>query len=136
MPNELFRAAGSRLRGLRVLIVEDSWVIGRSQQVLLEKVGMVVVGPVATATAAECLALEHAPQLAVVNVKLQDGMAFGLIDSLRDLGVLVVVISGFAPFSTPTLKADAVLQKHCSGQALLATLCRVLAGNPTRPAPV
>jgi DNA-binding response OmpR family regulator len=120
---------------LRVLIVEDSWVIGGTVQALLEKVGMVTVGPVATATAAERLVLERAPQVAVVDVKLQDGMAFGLIDRLRDLGVLVVVISGFAPFSA-AISADATLQKPCSGPELLATLRSVVAGKPTRLVPV
>jgi DNA-binding response OmpR family regulator len=121
---------------LRVLIVEDSWVIGRAVQALLDKVGMVTVGPVATATAAERLVLERAPQVAVVDVKLQDGMAFGLIDRLRDLGVLVVVISGFPSFFSPAVSADATLHKPCSGPKLLTTLCAVVAGNPTRLAPV
>jgi DNA-binding response OmpR family regulator len=131
MPNEM-----ARLRGLRVLIAEDSWVIGKALQTLLEEVGMVIVGPVATATTAERLAHERAPQVAIVDVKLQDGMAFGLIDRLRDLGVRVVVISGFAPSSAPTVKADAILPKPCSGPELLTALCDILAGNFTQPAPV
>src|SRR5262249_19223400 len=113
---------------------EDSWVIGRALQALLEEVGMVIVGPVATTTAAKCLALKRVPQLAVVNVKLQDGMAYGLIDNLHDLGVLVVVISGFVSFSTLPVRADAFLMKPCSGPDLLTTLCGVLARSPTRPA--
>jgi DNA-binding response OmpR family regulator len=136
MPKETFRVARSRLRGLRVLIVEDSWVISKALQALLEEVGVVIVGPVATAIAAERLTLERAPQVAVVDLKLQDGMAFGLIDRLHKLGVRVVVISGFAPFSTSPVRANAVLQKPCSGPELLATLCDILAGNSSLPAPI
>jgi DNA-binding NarL/FixJ family response regulator len=111
-------------------------MLGQALQILLEKVRMVTVGPVATALAAEHLALERAPQVALVDIKLQDGMAYGLIDRLHDLGVRVVVVSGFAPFSTSPVGANAVLQKPCSGPELLAALCDVLAGNSSRPLPV
>jgi DNA-binding response OmpR family regulator len=130
MVDESFSAAASRLRGLRVLIVEDSWFIAKALQSLLEEVGMVIAGAAASATDAERLACEHAPKLAVVDVKLQDGMAFGLIDRLHDLGVQVVVVSGFATFSTPLVKAAAILQKPFSGEELLAALC---ATPPIRP---
>jgi hypothetical protein len=103
-------------------------VIGQTVQALLEKVGMVIDGPVATAIAAQRLA--RAPQVSVVEVKLKDGMAYGLIDRLHDLGVRVVVFTGFAPFSTQPVRADAILQKPCGGQELLTTLCGVLAGTP------
>jgi DNA-binding response OmpR family regulator len=128
MPSELFE----HLRGLGVLIVEDSWAISRALRVLLAEVGMVIVGPVATAADAERLALERAPRVAVVDLQLRDGMAFGLIDRLRVLGVRVVVVSGFAPSLTPPVRADAILQKPCSDLELLATLRGVLAGDPSR----
>ena len=79
----------------------------------------------ATTADAERLASEGAAKLAVVDVKLQDGMAFDLIDHLHDLGVSVVVVSGFSNFSTPLGKAAAVLQKPFAGQELLGALARV-----------
>jgi len=130
MVDDSFSAAASRLRGLRVLIVEDSWFIAKALQSLLEEVGMVIAGAAATTTDAERLACERAPKLAVVDVKLQDGMAFDLIDRLHDLGVQVIVVSGFATFSTPPIKAAAILQKPFSGDELLAALCGVPGRNP------
>lgn len=62
-------AAASRLRGLRVLIIEDSWYIAKAVQSLLEEVEMVIAGATATATDAERLARER-PKVAVVDVKL------------------------------------------------------------------
>jgi DNA-binding response OmpR family regulator len=135
MANEVLRAARSHLRGLRVLIVEDNWVIGKALQALLDEVGMVVTGPVPAAATAERLARKHTPQLAVVDAKLQDGMAFGLIDRLHDLNIRAVVLSGLAPLWIPPVKADAVLQKPCSDLELLTTLCEVLAENPSRAEP-
>ena len=41
-------AAQSALRGVRVLLVEDSWQVADALSLLLEKTGMIVAGPVAT----------------------------------------------------------------------------------------
>ena len=68
----------------------------------------------------------RAPKVAVVDVKLRDGMAFGLIDLLHDLGVRVVVVSGFAAFSTLLGNVAEILQKSFSGNERLATLCTVV----------
>jgi DNA-binding NtrC family response regulator len=117
-------ATAKRLCGVSVLIVEDSWHIAAAVQSLLEDAGMVIAGAAATTTDAKRLASEGTARLAVVDVKLQDGMAFDLIDHLHDLGVSVVVISGFSTFSTPLGKAAAVLQKPFAGQELLGALAR------------
>jgi DNA-binding response OmpR family regulator len=126
MLDEPFIVAVSRLRGLRVLIVEDSWYIAKAVESVLEDVGMVIAGAAATASVAERFARERAPKVAVVDVKLRDGMAFGLIDRLHDLGVHVVVVSGFAAFSTPPGRVAAILQKPFSGDELLTALCTVV----------
>ena len=121
-----FSTASLCLRGVRVLLVEDSWTIVNALECLLEDVGMVIAGVAATAADAERLASEHSPQLAVVDLKLRGSMAFGLIDSLHERGVPVVVVSGFATFSTP-VRAAAILQKPFSGGELLAALCAIIA---------
>src|SRR5215468_271746 len=58
-------------------------------------------GAAATARDAERFAHEHGPKVAVVDIKLRDGMAYGLIDRLYHLGVPVVVVTGFGTFSMP-----------------------------------
>jgi ActR/RegA family two-component response regulator len=127
-----FSATAARLRGLRVLIAEDSWLIAKAVQRSLEDVGIVIEGVVADAIDADALACERAPELAVVDIKLRDGMAFGLIDHLHDLGIRVVVISGFSTFSPPITKASAVLQKPFGGDELVAALCDALSGRRQR----
>jgi DNA-binding response OmpR family regulator len=71
---------------------------------------MVIAGAAATMTEAERLAGQVAPKVAVVDIMLRDGMAFDLIDRLHDLGVPVVVVSGFATFPTPLGRTAGILQ--------------------------
>jgi DNA-binding response OmpR family regulator len=127
-----FSATAARLRGLRVLIAEDSWPIAKAVQSFLEDVGIVIEGVVADAIDADTLACERAPELAVIDLKLRDGMAFNLIDRLHDLGIRVVVISGFSTFSSPITKASAVLHKPFGGDELVAALCDALSGRRQR----
>jgi hypothetical protein len=48
------------LKGLRALVVEDTWHVGKALQKLLEDLGVEVAGPVATVTEAERLIAECA----------------------------------------------------------------------------
>ena len=68
----------SDLRGMRVLLVEDSWQVADALKLLLEKAGMIVSGPVASANEAQSLVAEHSPTLAVVDVNLKGEMAYAL----------------------------------------------------------
>ena len=58
------------LRGLEILLVEDSWVVGEAMKGLLELLGANVVGPAATTAEAERLP-EHAPDVALVDFHLR-----------------------------------------------------------------
>ena len=118
--------SSSSLQGFRVLVVEDGWQVADALKISLERMGMVVAGPVATAREAQYLATECPPDLAVVDVNLKGEMAYGLIDRMHDRGVRVVVVSGYAVLPSSTKKAAAILQKPFSGAELQATLCQVM----------
>lgn len=72
----LMKGEASGLHGLRVLIVEDSYVVARAIQPLLEEIGMVVVGPVATSTAPERLLSSGAPRSPSLTSTLWEKRAF------------------------------------------------------------
>jgi DNA-binding NtrC family response regulator len=127
-PRTISTAAASRLAGKRVLIVEDIWAIAKAMQSVLERTGLLVSGPIATAADAKRLLSEQPPQLAVVDVKLRGEVALDLIDCLHDRGVSVVVCSGF--ISKPPAKAAALVQKPFSGPDLIETLCDVVLRAP------
>jgi DNA-binding response OmpR family regulator len=114
------------LRGVRVLVVEDTWLVAKALKTALEGLGMVVAGPAANTADADRLVAEETHDLAVVDVNLKGEMAYGLIDRMHDRGVRVVVVSGYAVLPSSTKKAAAILQKPFSGAELQATLCQVM----------
>jgi DNA-binding NtrC family response regulator len=116
-------AGSADLSDVRILVVEDSWHIGTALKSLLRALGAEVLGPVATAAEAERLIAEQMPDASIVDFNLRGGeLATGLIDKLSELGILVIVISGYA--SVPILpgKAAAILQKPLVESQLLAAL--------------
>ena len=116
----------SDLRGVRVLVVEDTWLVAKALKTALEGLGMVVAGPASNTADADRLVAEETPDLAVVDVNLKGEMAYGLIDRMHDRGVRVVVVAGYAVLPSSTKKAAAILQKPFSGAELQATLCQVM----------
>ena len=91
---EVERAAASGLEGVHVLLVEDSWQVADALKLLLEKTGMVVSGPVATAKEAQDLVAENMPRLAIVDVNLKGEMAYALMDWLHARGIRVQAFEG------------------------------------------
>jgi len=69
-------AASSDLRGLRVLVVEDSWHVARALKSILEDLRMQVAGPAATLAEAERLVAAQIPEVAIVDIQSQgrDGL--------------------------------------------------------------
>ena len=111
------------LKGVRILLVEDSWHLGVAMKNLLQVLGADVAGPAATAAEAERLLLEQPPDVALVDFHLRDDeRADALIDRLHDRGVRVVVISGYSVVPLAPEKVVAILKKPVTQSQLLATL--------------
>ena len=87
------------LKGLEILLVEDSRSVGEAMKDLLELLGAVVVGPAATTAEAERLLSEHAPDAALVDFHLRGGeLSYSLIARLHEQGVPVILVSGSSEF--------------------------------------
>jgi CheY-like chemotaxis protein len=112
----------SGLKGLCVLVVEDSWHVANALKSLLEELGVDVAGPAASLQEAEHLLEAREPQVAIVDINLKGEMAYGLIDTLYSRGIRIVVISGYAVPQVAQSKVAAVLQKPFSARSLLAVL--------------
>jgi CheY-like chemotaxis protein len=78
-----------------VLVAEDGWQVADTLRLLLQKMGAVVAGPVATTTEARSLAAQRRPDVAVVDVNLNGEMAYALMDWLHDRGIRFIVITGY-----------------------------------------
>ncbi len=121
------------LKGLRILLVEDSWLVGKAMQDLLQLKGADVSGPAATSAEAERLLAEHTPDVAIVDFNLRDGeRASDLIDHLHARGVRILVISGYTLLPVPAEKITAMLQKPVSDAHLLASLRPLAAQKAAR----
>jgi len=125
--------ASDTLKGVRILLVEDSWHVGMAMKMLLEALGADVAGPAATGAEAERLLSEHVPDLALVDFHLRDGeLANGLIDRIRDQGIDVVVITGYEVLPVPPKNVAAILQKPVREELLLATVRPLIAQKAAR----
>ena len=115
------------LKGMRVLLVEDSWQLGMALKSLLRSFDAEVDGPVATTADAERLISEHVPDAAVIDINLRQGeRSYGLIDLLIGLDVPVIVTSGYSDLPMVPAKAH-ILEKPISEEKLIAIL-RSVAG--------
>jgi len=121
------------LKGLRILLVEDSWHVGEALKEVLASLGAEVAGPAATVAEAEGLLSECAPDVALVDVYLRDGeLADGLIDQLNGQDVSVIVILGREALPAVATKVAGFLRKPFTSSQILATLQPVIAQKDQR----
>ena len=114
------------LRGVRVLIVEDSWHVAEALGSVLSDFGMVVTGPTSTIVEAERLTLDEKPELALVDLSLKGEMTFGLVDWLHQRGLRVIVLTGYAGLTPSLDRANAIVQKPFAADELVATMQDVM----------
>lgn len=114
------------LKGVRVLVVEDTWHVAKALKSALEQLGMHVAGPAATAADARRLVAAQVPAIALVDINLKRELALELIDDLHERGIRVVVISGYAVPPVEPEKVAVMLQKPFSGAELVAALHAVV----------
>jgi DNA-binding response OmpR family regulator len=111
------------LKGLDILLVEDSRSVGEAMKSFLQLLGADVAGPAANTAEAERLLSERTPDVALVDFHLRGGeLAYDLIARLHDKGVPVIVASGSGMPELPVVKVAAILQKPVGEAQLLATL--------------
>jgi len=115
------------LKGLRIVVVEDSWHVARAMTRLLRALGADVAEPVATGADARHLISERRPDVALVDFNLRDGeLASDLIDDLQDRGIGVIVITGYEEIPLAPGKVKAILRKPVTEAQLVATVRQVI----------
>jgi CheY-like chemotaxis protein len=94
--------AESPLRGRRVLLVEDSPVVGPFTAELLGDLGCEVVGPAPNMAAARELIESDVPvDAAMMDVHIRGERVFPLCDALAARGVPFLLTSGYADWQMP-----------------------------------
>ena len=112
----------SDLKGVRVLVVEDTWHVAKALKSWLERLEMLVIGPTSTTAEARRLIAANNPRLALVDINLKHEMAGDLIDELHAQGTPVIVVSGYAVPAVAKEKVVACLQKPFSGDELVTAM--------------
>lgn len=91
----------SGLEGRRVLLVEDSPVVGPFTADLVEELGCVALGPAPTLAAARELIASGGFDVAVVDVHIRGERAFSLCETLESQGIPFVLTSGYGDWQVP-----------------------------------
>jgi DNA-binding response OmpR family regulator len=126
--------SADELKGLDILLVEDSRDVGDAVKMLLELCGARVDGPAVNTAEAEGLLAAHRPDVALVDFHLRGGEeSSGLITRLRQQGVPVIVLSGsFGYGPVPSVEGATFLEKPVAEAELLARLIPFIAKKAVR----
>lgn len=119
------------LRGVRVLVVEDSALVAMELESALKAEGAEVAGPLARLEDAIAAVEARLPDAALLDIDLDGVPVFPVADRLAEHGVPVVFTTGYEPrlVMPPRFAAAPVLRKPFRGEEATATLLRVLAGR-------
>ena len=117
------------LRGMRVLVVEDTWHVAQALKSVLEQMGMDVFGPAATTAAARRLAAEHTPSIAVVDVNLGGEHVYPVARALRERGIPFMFATGYGERRLPSeFEGERTLQKPYIPKSVDTHLSALLGG--------
>jgi two-component SAPR family response regulator len=89
------------LQGLRVLVVEDEFLIAQEISLTLKQAGCEVMGPVPFVDDARALVAEATPDGAVLDVNLHGELIFSFAEDLLARRVPLVFASGYDSESFP-----------------------------------
>ncbi len=120
------------LRGRRVLVVEDEYLLAEDLRHGLERVGAEVLGPVpSVARALTLLAAGAPPDAAILDVNLGGEMAFPVAEALQALGVPFVFATGYDVAALPRAYAQVPrCEKPFDVESCLRALLRPRASAP------
>jgi CheY-like chemotaxis protein len=110
------------LAGLRVLVVEDHYLIAEDMRRLVLEMGGAVVGPTASLAVAIGLLTEHV-DFALLDVTLDGTDVYPLARELTDRQIPFIFVTGYEPGSILEAFRDAPhVGKPASAQALAACI--------------
>jgi DNA-binding LytR/AlgR family response regulator len=119
-----------RLAGLKVLVVEDNYLIAEHVRSILDDQGCEVLGPVARVAAGLAL-IEHGPRpdCALLDVNLNGELCFPLARALAGDDVPVVLLTGYddRAIIPEDFAPAAVLGKPLEHERLVGTLAAACA---------
>ncbi|WP_372623155.1 HWE histidine kinase domain-containing protein [Falsiroseomonas sp.] len=126
------RATPAGLRGLRVLVVEDSALVAMEIESALRAEGVEILGPLARLGEALAALRGAPPDAALLDIDLDGVPVFPVADRLVEQGVPVLFTTGYEPrlVLPPRYATASVLAKPFRGEDVVAALRSLLALRP------
>lgn len=123
---------GADLAGLRILIVEDEFLLAMELEMLLQRRGCMVLGPVSSVAQALAALDGEPPDLALLDVNLKGERATPVAAALQARGVPFVLITGYGALqlSEPELRDATRIDKPVSCRALSRAVATALSETP------
>jgi DNA-binding NtrC family response regulator len=123
---------GDFFAGLRVLIVEDEFLLAMELESLVAGGGWTPVGPASSVRQALALIDGDLPDIALLDVNLKGERATPVAAALQERGVPYVLITGYgdAQLSEPELRRAPRLDKPVNCRALTRAVKNALENAP------
>ncbi len=128
------RRLGGRARmdllGHDILLVEDDFCQARDTQQALQHAGAKVIGPFADSESAMNSIAAREISCAILDIRLSDGIRFGIASALMKRGVPLMFLTGLDPSVIPQeLAAVPVMQKPVDYRSLMSLAARISGRN-------
>lgn len=116
-----------RLQGLTALVIEDDQDVALAIEAMLEELGAVPMGHVATVQQALEALIARRPDIAVLDANLQGEPAYRVVQTLGATGIPFVVVTGFRPHALPPVFAEhRILKKPFRQESLGEALAQAV----------
>jgi DNA-binding response OmpR family regulator len=120
---------GSRKAGIRILLVEDEFLVGFLLEDDLRAAGFIPIGPFTTLGQALEASRREEFDLAILDINLQGEMVYPLADDLSARQIPFIFLSGYASLNLPErFRAWPRLSKPHSQARLIAEIQRIWPG--------
>ena len=111
---------------LRLLVIEDEWLIAEDHVVTLQTGGYQVIGPAACVDDAVRLLNAEPVDAAILDVQLNGENTFALAAELEQRGVPIVIVSGYSDVGFPqSLRMHKNLIKPVDRKSMLAAVAEI-----------
>jgi DNA-binding LytR/AlgR family response regulator len=123
---------GAELAGLRILIVEDEFLLAMELEMLLQQRGCMVLGPVSSVGQALAALDGEQPDVAFLDVNLKGERATPIAAALQARRVPFVLITGYSALqlTEPELREAPRIDKPVNCRALRRAVATALAETP------
>lgn len=123
---------GNELEGMRLLVVEDDYLVAADMCSTLIRRGAIILGPASNLRRTRELLRQQRPDCALLDSNLNGTLAFELAEEFRREGIPTIFTTGYdAAFFPDTFRGNPCLQKPVNF-TVLVQLIRSNAHTPQR----